>query len=71
MSNAGLLLWVYVTTTRRSVVLRYYLQATSRSHWHRGYPNRGEHNGNIDDSLLMSPITLMIHQFYIEHRKHR
>ena len=33
------------------------------------YPSR-EHIGNIDDSLLLSSITSLMHQFYIEHRKY-
>ena len=32
------------------------------------YPSRGQ-IGNIDDSLMLSSITSMVHQFYIEHRK--
>ena len=34
-----------------------------------GQPTR-EHIGNIDDSLLLSSIASMMHQFYIDHRKH-
>ena len=33
-------------------------------------PQSREHIGNIDDSLMLSSITSMMHQFYIEHRKH-
>ena len=33
------------------------------------HPNR-KHIGNIDDSLKLSSITPMMHQFYIAHRKH-
>ena len=29
-----------------------------------------EHIGNIDESLKLSSITSLMHQFYIEHRKH-
>ena len=32
-------------------------------------PSR-EHINNNDDSLMLSSITSMMHQFYIEHRKH-
>ena len=28
------------------------------------------HNANIDDSLMLSSITSMMHQFHIDHRKH-
>ena len=34
-----------------------------------GGPSR-EHIGNVDDSLMLSSITSMMHRFYIEHRKH-
>ena len=33
------------------------------------YPSR-EHSGNIDDSLMLSSITSVLHQLYIEHHKH-
>ena len=35
----------------------------------RDNPSR-EHIGNIDDSLMLSLITSIMHQFFIEHCKH-
>ena len=43
---------------------RYFL----RHKWH--YLSSREHIGNIDDSLMLSSLTSMMHQFYTEHRKH-
>ena len=36
----------------------------------RNYHPSQEHIGNVDESLMLPSITSMMHQFYIEHRKH-
>ena len=49
------------------------LQVTRNSKWNskliRDCPSR-KHIGNIDDSLMLSTITSMMHELYIEQRTH-
>ena len=52
-----------------SIVLENFHLKNKDLHQISHYPSR-EHIGNIDDSLMLSSITSMMHQFFIEHRKH-